>query len=262
MIRALSTAASGMEAQELQIDLIANNIANVNTTSYKKMRGEFQDLLYDNLEAPGKEGADGNQSPTGIQVGQGTRVAATQRVFTMGDLNQTNGALDIAIEGRGFFKLQQPDGTFVYSRDGSFKTDSQGRMVNADGLVLDPPMIFPADVRDVMIAGDGTVRITRGNDPESVELGQVELVTFANPAGLEAIGHNRYRQTTASGIPLIGKPGSEGVGRLNQGFIEMSNVKVVEEMIGLIAAQRAYETNSKIIKSADEMLRNTTQIMR
>ncbi|MDP7038487.1 MAG: flagellar basal-body rod protein FlgG [Myxococcota bacterium] len=262
MIRALSTAASGMEAQELQIDVIANNIANVNTTAYKKMRGEFQDLLYDNLEAPGKEGADGNQSPTGIQVGQGTRVASTQREFTMGDLNQTNSALDLAIEGRGFFKLQKPDGTFVYSRDGSFKTDSQGRMVNADGLVLDPPMIFPPDVRDVMIAGDGTVRITRANDAESVELGQVELVTFANPAGLEAVGHNRYRQTTASGIPLVGKPGSEGVGRLNQGFLEMSNVKIVEEMIGLIAAQRAYETNSKIIKSADEMLRQTTQIIR
>jgi flagellar basal-body rod protein FlgG len=260
MLRAMSTAATGMEAQELKIDLIANNLANVNTAGFKKSRGEFQDLLYETLRTPGTTAQDGTQVPTGLQVGQGVRSVATLRQFTMGDLKQTGGALDVAIEGSGFLQVRQPSGEIAYTRDGELKTDAQGRLVTADGLLFDPPIVIPADATSVAIGADGTVSVTRPNNTQPVEVGRLELAVFANPAGLLALGKNLYAPSAAAGEPILAQPGTQGVGTLAQGMLEMSNVKVVEEMVDLIAAQRAYETNSKVIEAADEMLRTTSSL--
>lgn len=260
MLRALSTAATGMEAQELQMDLIANNLANVNTAGFKKVRGEFQDLLYETIKAPGGTTTTGTQVPTGLQVGQGVHPVATLRQFTVGDLKQTGNSLDLAIEGSGFFQVQLPNGQLGYTRDGSFKVDSEGRLVTASGFLLEPSITLPVDTKSVTIAPDGSVSIVRADNPAAVQAGQLSTVVFTNPAGLEAQGHNLFAETTASGQPQVVVPGTSGSGRLSQGFIEMSNVKVVEEMIDLISAQRAYETNSKVIQAADEMLRTTSNL--
>ncbi len=260
MLRAMSTAASGMEAQELKIDLIANNLANVNTAGFKKVRGEFQDLLYDKLRVPGAADQQGNAPATGLEVGQGVRPVATLRQFSMGDLKQTGNSLDLAIEGTGFFQLTRADGQVAYTRDGSFKTDANGRIVNADGLLLEPALTLPVDTREVVIATDGTVSVKQAQSQEFVEIGRVELATFANPAGLEPLGHNLFAASSASGVPLLGQPGADGVGTVSQGSLEMSNVKVVEEMIELISTQRAYETNSRVIQAADEMLRASSNL--
>jgi len=256
----MNAAASGMEAQETRMDLIANNLANVNTTGYKKVRGEFQDLLYDEVRAPAQPTDGTTGTPTGLQVGLGVRTVGTQRQFTMGDLKQTGNALDIAIEGNGFFQLTLPSGQLAYTRDGSFKVDALGRMVNADGHSLDPGLTLPKDARGITINADGTVSVTQGDDTSPTEVGKIDLASFANPAGLEPLGHNLFTATPASGDPLYGTPGREGLGALAQGFLETSNVKVVEEMIDLIATQRAYETNSKVIQAADEMLRATSAL--
>ena len=271
MLRALSTAATGMEAQELQMDVIANNLANVNTAGFKKARSEFQDLLYENIKSAGAVNGDGTQTPTGLQVGQGVQPVATLRQFTMGDLKQTGNSLDLAIEGNGFFQVQQPSGqvgyTFetaaatmalIYTRDGSFKSDAQGRLVTSSGFLLEPAITIPADATNVAVAADGTVSVMRADSNTAVQIGQISTVQFANPAGLEAQGHNLLTESPASGTPQVVVPGSNGSGRISQGYVEMSNVKVVEEMIDLISAQRAYETNSKVIQAADEMLRTTS----
>lgn len=260
MLRALSTAATGMEAQEMRIDLLANNLANVNTTGFKKSRGEFQDLLYETLRSPGASSGNGTQVPTGLQVGQGVRAVATLRQFSVGDLKQTGNPLDLAIEGNGFFQIRKTDGQTVYSRDGAFKTDAQGRIVTSDGLLLEPALVVPPDAQGIQISSDGTVSVLSGNGVDRIEIGHIELASFANPAGLTPLGRNLYSATPASGEAVIQRPGSEFVGTLAQGTLEMSNVKVVEEMVDLITTQRAYETNSRVIQAADEMLRSTAAI--
>jgi flagellar basal-body rod protein FlgG len=231
MLRALSTAATGMAAQEMQMDLIANNLANVNTTGFKRSRGEFQDLLYETVSAPGATGATGQQVPTGLQIGQGVHPVATLRQYTEGDLKQTGNSLDLAIEGGGFFQVTLPSGQLAYTRDGSFKTDSTGRLVTASGYLLDPAVTLPTDTRSVTISADGTVSVTRANDNTPVQLGAITTVMFTNPAGLEAVGHNLLTETAASGQPQVVVPGSNGAGTISQGYLESSNVKVVEEMI-------------------------------
>lgn len=260
MIRALNTAASGMAAQETRIDVISNNLANVNTTGFKKARAEFQDLLYETVREPGATAGDQNQLPTGMQVGRGVRPVATHRHFSMGSVLQTGNALDLAIEGDGFFQVQQTNGELAYTRDGAFKTDGQGRVVTGEGMLLDPALVVPQNVMSVTVASDGTVAATVAGQAEPVQIGRIELARFLNPAGLKAIGRNLYTPTGASGQVTIGVAGQNGIGALSQGFLEGSNVKIVEEMIDLISTQRAYETNSKVIQAADEMLRSTTNL--
>jgi flagellar basal-body rod protein FlgG len=260
MIRALHTAATGMDAQQQRIDVIANNLANVNTTGFKKSRVDFQDLLYQQVRAPGTSSAQGVSVPTGLQVGTGVRTAATHRTFTTGDLMQTGNQLDIAIEGNGFFQVTMPDGTPAFTRAGNFELDAHGQIVTPDGYTLDPAIAVPPGATSVTIGADGTVSVTIDGETEATEVGQIQLANFANPGGLMSIGRNFVRPTTASGEAQIGPPGIDGVGSLSQGFLEMSNVKVVEEMIGLIASQRAYEISSKVIQASDEMLQATANV--
>jgi flagellar basal-body rod protein FlgG len=254
MIRALFTAATGMQAQQLNLDTIANNLANVNTTGFKRNRVDFQDLLYQNLRPAGTRMAGGVEVPTGIQVGHGTRPVATQKLWSQGNFQQTENPLDLVIEGDGFFQLTRPDGTIAYTRAGAFKRDSQGQVVNSDGYVLQPAITIPDDTVNISIGSDGTVSVITAGQSTPQQLGQIELARFVNPAGLNAIGKNLFLPTAASGQPTTGQPGQNGFGAINQGFLEMSNVSVVEEMVQMIAAQRAFEVNSKAIKSADEML--------
>ena len=260
MDRALSAAASGMEAEELKMSIIANNLANVNTNGFKKSRAEFQDVLYDNLRAAGSQTANGEQIPAGLQVGQGVRTAGTQRIFSMGDIRQTNHSLDVAIEGDGFFQVQQANGEIAYTRDGALKLDATGRMVTSDGQVIIPQITVPRDANGITIARDGTVSALLADSTQPVELGNLTLVRFSNPAGLEPMGHNLYGLTGASGQPIMNPPGTAGTGSLAQGFLEGSNVRAVDEMIELISTQRAYEMGTKIIQAADQMLSSTSNI--
>ena len=260
MDRALSAAASGMEAQELKMSVIANNLANVSTAGFKKSRAEFQDVLYDNLRPAGTPSLDGSQLPTGAQVGQGVRTAGTQRQFTMGDLKQTGNALDLAIEGPGFFQVMQPNGQIQYTRDGSFKLDSQGRITTSDGQQIAPNLVIPRDAVEIVVAADGLVSSIEPDRTQPVEVGRITLAQFANPAGLTPLGHNLFANSNASGDPLVIQPGQEGLGRVAQGFLEMSNVRAVDEMIELIATQRAYEMGTRVIQAADQMLGATANI--
>ena len=260
MFRALSSAATGMEAQEKKLEIIANNIANVNTTGFKKQRVEFQDLLYDNLTAAGSKTSDDTESPGGIQIGQGVRTVGTIREFSMGSLQATNRVYDLAIEGSGFFKIQMPDGTFGYTRAGSFQLSSEGKLVTPEGFPLDPEIVVPAGIGQVHVAADGTVSATYKGDTSVTELGSITLTDFSNPSGLQAMGHNLYTTTPSSGDPIESTPGAQGVGTILSGHLETANVKVVDEMVQLIAAQRAYESNSRVIRAADEMLRSTANL--
>ena len=260
MFRALSSAATGMDAQEKQVQSIANNIANVNTTGFKKQRVEFQDLLYDTLTPPGAKTSEQTQSPTGLQIGQGVRTVGTVREFSMGSVQATNRVFDVAIEGAGFFKIKMPDGNFGYTRAGSFQLNAQGQMVTPEGYELDPGVVIPAGVKQVHIAGDGNVSATFAGDTAVTELGTITLSDFSNPTGLQAIGHNLYSASPSSGEPMDVPPGTQGVGTLLSGHLETANVKVVDEMVQLIAAQRAYESNSRVIKAADQMLRSTANL--
>ena len=260
MIKSLSTAATGMEAQETRLNVTANNIANVSTAGFKKSRAEFQDLMYQTLRAAGAPTSASTRAPTGLQVGAGARVIATQKMMSEGELRQTDNPLDVAIEGRGFFAVTMPGGDTAYTRDGGFKLDSEGRMVTSDGYPLASDITIPPDVQTVTIGADGTVSATVQGEPAPVEVGTIELTMFANPAGLESTGRNLFRETAASGTPTGAAPGSDGAGTLSQGTLELSNVKVVEEMIDLIAGQRAYEINSRVIKAADEMLGQTAML--
>jgi len=260
MIRALSTAATGMEAQQTRLDVTANNMANVSTTGFKKSRSEFQDLMYQTLRAPGGATGTNSVNPTGVQVGMGVRTVATQRMHEQGMPVQTGNALDVAIEGPGFFRLTMPTGDWAYTRDGSFKRDMGGRLVNADGYPLDSDIQIPPDAETIVIAADGLVTAKMPGSTTPVELGQIELTNFANPAGLSANGRNLYFETASSGNPIAGQPGSEGVGTLAQNQLESSNVQIVEEMIDLISGQRAYEINSRVIRAADEMLQQTANL--
>jgi len=261
MIRALWTAATGMEAQQLNMDVIANNLANVNTTGYKKSRADFQELLYQSSRIPGAPTSAGTESPTGIQVGLGVRTAAVQKVFTVGDMIRTGNELDMAIEGPGFFKILMPNGETAYSRSGAFKKDSTGRLVTSDGYPLDPEIVIPSNTSLISIGEDGTVTAYLDSDTTGTQVGNIELTTFSNPTGLKSMGRNLFRETTASGSPVTGVPGETGMGTIAQEFLEGSNVSIMEEMVNMIAGQRAYEVNSKAIKTSDEMIQMTNNLV-
>ena len=255
----LYSAATGMEAQQLNLNTIANNLANVNTTGFKRSKIEFQDLLYQKPRAAGADTGGGNLVPTGIEVGNGSRVASTSKVFTQGQLTNTGEKLDLAIQGEGFFEVQRSDGTIGYTRDGTFKLNAQGQVVTADGLPLLSGFQTVAPGSEVTIAEDGQVTLQSSSGTQSFRL---TMTRFANPAGLRSLGGNLYEETAASGTPEVGNPGEQGFGRTVQGYIETSNVNIVEEMVNLIIAQRAYEINSKSIQTSDEMLQNIANMKR
>lgn len=260
MIRALTTAATGMDAQQTRLDVTANNIANASTPGFKRSRAEFQDLMYQTMRAPGAAAGQGAKAPTGLQVGMGVRTVATERMHDEGSLQQTGNPLDVAIEGAGFFPVALPGGGTAYTRDGAFKLDAEGRLVTDDGYALASEVTIPPEAQSISIAADGTVTASLAGEPEPVEVGKIELASFANPAGLAATGRNLFTETQASGQAATGAPGAAGFGTLSQGTLELSNVKVVEEMIDLISGQRAYEVNARVIKAADEMLQQTANL--
>ncbi|RKY05242.1 flagellar basal-body rod protein FlgG [Candidatus Poribacteria bacterium] len=261
MIRALWTAASGMRAEQTAMDIIANNISNVNTIGFKRSRPDFEDLIYQVIKPAGVINIADAQIPTGIEIGHGTKLISTQRIFTVGDLQETGNKLDLAIQGDGFFKIKLGN-QIVYTRNGAFKVDAQGRIVTSHGLPLEPEIIIPKEATDIFISNDGTVQVKLPDQPDGVVIGRIELVKFINPAGLHHIGRGLYEETAASGPPITGKPGENGFGYIEQGMLEMSNVKIVDEMVGLIIAQRAYEVNSKAIQAADEMLNIANNLRR
>ena len=262
MIRSLYTASTGMNAQDTNVSVIANNLANVNTVGFKRSRPEFQDLLYQNLRLVGTLSPNGQQVPTGAQLGLGTKTAAIQKIFLQGDFSQTQNPLDLAIQGKGFFQITQPDGTTGFTRAGSFKLDNTGRMVTADGLAMQPAITIPNNALSISIGPQGSVAVTQPGSPAPTVLGNIQLASFQNPAGLQSIGFNLFTQSDASGQPQIGNPQSIDLGSTQQGFLELSNVSVVEEMVNLIAAQRAYEVNSKTVQAADEMLQISNNMKR
>ncbi|MFA6540338.1 MAG: flagellar basal-body rod protein FlgG [Bacteroidota bacterium] len=254
MNRALRTAATGMFAQQMNVDLISNNLANVNTTGFKKSRPEFQDLMYQTIKTSGVADEGKNTDVTEIQIGNGTIPVATLKNFRQGDVQPTNNPLDLSIQGEGFFQIRRTDGTIAYTRDGTFRVSADGELVNAQGYVIEPGISFSSATSDISISRDGTIEVTEAGQSGSVKIGQLELAKFINPAGLHAIGNNLYVESAASGKPIVASPGSEGYGELMQGSLESSNVDVVEEMISMIVAQRAYEINSKTVKTVEEML--------
>lgn len=260
MMRGLNSGATGMEAQQVKMDVTSNNLANVSTTGFKKNRADFQDLLYQTFKTAGSSSADGVENPVGIQIGAGVKTVDTQKIFSAGDMIVTNNSLDVAIEGEGFFQIQLPTGETAYTRDGSFHRNSQGLIVNGDGYALIPNIIIPEDALTVSIGNDGTVSVTQPGQAVENVIGNIQNASFINPAGLNAIGKNLFTPTTASGQPIVGTPGLNGLGGVTQGFLESSNVKVVEEMVNLITVQRAYEFNSKSVQTADQMLRTTSSL--
>jgi len=261
MMRTLWTSATGMQAQQLTIDTIANNLANVNTSGFKKSRAEFQDLMYETLRSPGAPIA-GSQVPSGIQLGHGVRPVSTQREFSMGSLKNTRSPLDLAIEGKGFFQIVLPDGNTAYTRSGSFQLDSAGSMVTPDGYRLSPDIVIPTDALSISIESDGTVSVTQPGQTSSSEVGVIELALFSNPGGLKGLGRNLFQETDSSGVPTTGSPGEEGRGNVAQGFLEMSNISVVDEMVQMIMTQRAYELNAKSIQTADSMMSQANNLKR
>lgn len=262
MIRSLWTAASGMMAQQLNIDVISNNLANVNTAGFKKSRADFQDLLYQTIKSPGAASSADTQVPTGIQVGLGTRPVAVQKLFMQGDFQQTGAELDMAIEGSGFFQITEPNGEVAYTRAGAFKLDGEGRVVTSDGYPMEPEITLPADAISVEIGADGTISVFQAGSTTPTEVGTVQLANFSNPAGLKSLGKNLFARTPSSGEAAVGIPGENGLGAISQGFLEMSNVSIVDEMVNMIVGQRAYEVNSKAITTADEMLQTATNLRR
>ncbi len=260
MFRSLHIAATGMAAQETQLEGVSNNIANANTNGYKRQRVEFEDLLYQTVRAAGTRTTETTVSPTGIQLGSGVRVAGISRSFAQGAIMVTANPLDVAIEGAGFFVVQQPDGTPAYTRAGALQKDAQGQLVTSEGHLIDPPIVIPPDALSMSVGAEGTVSVVMSGQTAAVEVGQLTIATFINPAGLHAQGKNLFTASSASGEPQTGAPGSDGRGALLQGALERANVDVVEEMIGMITAQRAYEVNTKVVTTADEMLRSATQM--
>ena len=263
MIRALYSAASGMTAQQMNVDNIAHNLANANTAGFKQRRAQFQDLLYQNIVQPGASAGQQTVVPTGLQLGLGTRTVSNEIVFSQGDFSATNNALDLVIQGKGYFQIRRPSGELAYSRSGSFHLDRDGNLVTADGDTLEPQVTIPQDAQTITIASDGTVSYTQPNQTAAQLAGQIQLANFINPAGLNTLGKNLYQPTDASGDPIVGNPGGhEGLGSLLQGYVEQSNVNVVEEFINLIVSQRAYEANSKVVKAADEMYQQVNNLSR
>ncbi len=263
MLKSLYTSATGMKAQQVFVDTISNNLANVNTTGFKRNTVSFQDLLYVTYKQPGLETVAGRPNPMGLQLGSGARLVGTPKVHTQGVLEGTNRSLDVAIKGEGFFQVQLPDATIGYTRDGSFLLDSEGHLVTSSGYRLDPDITIPSDALRITIDEDGQVWVTTSAAPETpTQVGQIQLARFINPAGLDAIGGNVFRVSPASGPPIVENPGNNGVGYLIQNFLERSNVEVVNELVNLIVAQRAYEVNSRAIRTSDEMLAQVNSIVR
>jgi flagellar basal-body rod protein FlgG len=260
MIRSLYTAATGMDAQQTRMDTIANNLANANTTGFKKSTADFEDLLSETIRSPREAAPNGGTAPVPLQVGLGVRTASTTRSFTQGDMSLTGNTLDVAIEGAGFFRVLRPNGELAYTRAGNFKVDAEGRLVTHRGELVDPLVTIPKDATSINITGDGVVSAKVPGQVNTVELGRLELASFVNPAGLEGLGGNVYAETAASGMPILARPGEQGVGSLTQGYLEGSNVKAVEEMVSMITTQRSYELNSKVIQTADQMLQRLTNI--
>ncbi|HTU58052.1 MAG TPA: flagellar basal-body rod protein FlgG [Polyangiales bacterium] len=259
MLRALNSAATGMAAQQLNIDVVANNMANVNTTGFKKSRAEFQDLLYQTLRTPGGQSGNGASLPSGIQVGLGVRTVATQALHVQGAMKQTGNSLDVSIEGNGFFQVMRPNGEVAYTRAGNLKTDADGRLVTNDGFAIEPAINIPVDATSISISATGLVSVVQPGSQNAVEVGQLQLANFSNPGGLLEMGRSMYQATSASGQAVVMNPGEGGVGTVAQGFLEGSNVEVVNEMIDLISSQRAYEVNQRVIQAADEMLSRVSQ---
>ena len=260
MIRSLWIAKTGLDAQQTQMDVISNNLANVSTSGFKRARAVFEDLLYQTIRQPGAQSSEQTQLPSGLQIGTGVKPVATERIFTQGNLQTTGNSRDVAIQGNGFFQVLMPDGTTSYTRDGSFQTDANGQMVTSSGYVLQPAITIPADAQNITIARDGTVSITQPGSSAPVVVGNIQLATFVNQAGLHSLGENLYAETASSGTPSSNAPGSNGAGLLNQGYVETSNVNVVEELVNMIQTQRAYEINSKAITTSDQMLQRLTQL--
>ncbi len=261
MLRSLTTAATGMIAQQNNLDIVANNIANVNTTGFKKSRAEFQDLLSSAVRTPGAMINQGTFQPVGIEVGLGVKTAATTRIFTGGIQQSTGNPYDLSIEGQGFFQIVQSDGSLAYTRDGSFKVDGMGQLCTSDGYLIQPQITVPQNASEVNVTPDGNVSVRIGTDTNQNIVGQIQLVKFQNPSGLLSIGHNMYIETPSSGTPIQGVPGQDGYGSIQQGFLEGSNVQIVDELINLIKAERAFESNSKIITASSDILRQTNQLI-
>jgi flagellar basal-body rod protein FlgG len=260
MIRSLWIAKTGLDAQQTQLDAISNNLANVGTAGFKRARVAFEDLLYQNVRQAGSSSSQQTQLPTGLQLGTGVRPTATVRMFTQGNLQQTGNQLDLAVNGQGFFQVQMPDGSTAYSRDGSFHVDANGSLVTSNGFPVSPAITIPPTAQSVTIGQDGTVSIKVQGQAASQNVGTIQLVNFVNPGGLEARGQNLFLETSASGTASANTPGTNGLGTLQQGYLETSNVNVVEELVSMIQTQRAYEINSKAIQTSDQMLARLSQI--
>jgi flagellar basal-body rod protein FlgG len=260
MIRSLWISKTGLDAQQTQMDVVANNLANVSTNGFKRSRAVFEDLLYQNIRQPGAQSSQNTQIPSGLQIGTGVRPVAAERIHTQGNLAQTGNKLDVAIQGSGFFPVLMPDGTTGYTRDGSFQSDAQGQIVTSSGFVVQPAITIPPNATSVTIGQDGVVSVTQPGSTTPVQLGTMQLATFINPSGLQSMGQNLYVETASSGAPTTAAPGVDGSGTLGQGFVETSNVNVVEELVNMIQTQRAYEINSKAITTSDQMLQKLSQI--
>ena len=259
MIRSLWIAKTGLDAQQTNLDVISNNLANVNTTGFKRSRAIFEDLLYQNMRQTGANSSQQSQLPTGLQIGTGVRSVATERLHTQGNLQSTGNSLDLAIQGGGFFQVTMPDGRTAYTRDGSFHTDANGQIVTSSGYPISPAVQIPANTQNVTFGRDGTISVTAANGT-SQQLGQISMANFMNPAGLETIGENLMIESASSGQPTVGTPGANGMGAVTQGYVETSNVNVVEELVSMIQTQRAYEINSKAIQTSDQMLQKIGQL--
>jgi flagellar basal-body rod protein FlgG len=256
----LYIAATGMNAQQSEMDVISNNLANVSTNGFKGSRAVFEDLLYQTVRQPGADSTQQTQIPSGIQIGTGVQQIATERLYTQGNLSQTGNSTDVAINGNGFFQVQMPDGTTSYTRDGSFQTNAQGQLVTASGYPVIPVITVPINATSLTIGTDGAVTITQPGTPNTAQIGALQLATFINPAGLDGQGENLFAQTTSSGAPNVTVPGTNGAGSLQQGYVETSNVNVVQELVNMIQTQRAYEINSKAVTTSDQMLQTLTQM--
>ncbi|MBW8899961.1 MAG: flagellar basal-body rod protein FlgG [Massilia sp.] len=260
MIRSLYIAKTGLEAQQTNLDVVTNNLANVSTNGFKKSRAVFEDLLYQNVRQPGAQSSQQTQLPSGLQIGTGVRAVATERIHTQGNPQQTGNSKDVMINGSGFFQVLMPDGTTAYTRDGSFQTDNNGQLVTSSGYVLQPPITVPSNALTMTVGRDGTVTVTTPGAVAPTQIGSIQVSNFVNPAGLESLGENLYAETGASGTAQTSAPGTNGTGVLMQGFVETSNVNVVEEMVNMIQTQRAYEINSKAITTSDQMLQKISQL--
>lgn len=260
MIRSLWIARTGLDAQQTQLDVISNNLANVSTNGFKRSRAVFEDLLYQTMRQPGSQSSQQTQVPAGLQLGTGARPVSTARIFTQGNLQKTDNTLDLAIQGNGFFQVLLPDGTTGYTRDGSFQKDNQGQIVTSDGYPLQPNITIPANALSMSIGTDGTVTVTQPGTAAATQIGSIQLATFINPAGMLSMGQNLFQETAASGTPTPNTPGTNGAGIVNQGYVETSNVNVAEELVTMIQTQRAYELNSKVVSTSDAMLGRLTQL--